>query len=71
MDVDVENYLKSLNLERVCRTCLADTDEMTSLFSEVILEESELEEEVANYIFIYDLLSNIYPIQVLFNISLL
>lgn len=63
MDVDVEEYMKSINLEAVCRTCLTDGEEMTSLFSEVQMEESETEEE-ENYILLYEILSGISPMQV-------
>lgn len=63
MDVDVEDYIKSINLETVCRACLSDSEEMTSLFTEILMEETDVDEE-ENYVFLYEILSNISPLQV-------
>lgn len=60
--MDAEEYFKSINVESICRTCLSDCEEMTSLFSEVVLEE--LEDEDENYVYLYEIMTYISTMQV-------
>lgn len=57
--VEIENYMRTINLSEVCRTCLSECDEMTSLFAEI--ESIDDEDEIS---FVYQMLMNITSIQV-------
>lgn len=68
METEIEESVDSINLESVCRTCLSDGDELTSLFSEVVIEDPQIEESV--YVFLYEIVSNVTAIQVIIILEL-
>lgn len=58
MDIEIGNYMKTLKVDEICRTCLSECDEMISLFTEV----ESTDEDIS---YVYQILMNVSSTEVI------